>query len=304
MPNRSPRATIILMTITRRDFVRATLAAAAIGAVGNTFAGDVKLPRIRKAAEFSMVNLPGSILDRFNRIKEAGFEGVEVNSPSDLPLPDLVEARDRTGLVIHGVMDPIHWQSRLSDPDEKVRAKGLDVLCQSLRDAKVLGASTVLLVPGRVTDKEKENYQQVWDRSQEQIRKAIPVAQESGVKIGVEVVWNNFWTKPDEMAKYLDEINSPWVGAYFDVGNVVKFGIPCATWVNVLGKRIVKLHIKAYSMKRLWNVKIGEGDEDWPAVVKALAQTGYDGWGTAEVGSKSMAELRDIKVRMDQNLGA
>jgi len=301
------------MNITRRGFVKGTLAATAFSLMPRgAFADDLKPAlRIRKAAEFSMVSLPPdaddkrpSVLERFQAIKEAGFEGVEVNSPiPDVSTDQFLAAREKTGLTIHSVMDPTHWQFRLSDPDEAIRKKGLDVLCQSLRDAKTLGASTVLLVPGRAADKDKENYQQVWSRSQEQIRKAIPVAEETGVKIGVEVVWNNFWTKPDEMAKYLDEINSPFVGAYFDVGNVVKFGIPCAQWVRVLGKRILKLHIKAYSMKRLWNVKIGEGDENWPEVVKALGEIGYDGWATAEVNSKSMEELLDVKSRMDRVLG-
>jgi len=303
------------MQISRRRFIHTSVAAtAALSSVAEKlWAADegkppANPPTIHKAAEFSMVTLPdvdgkkATVLDRFRAIKEAGFEGVEVNSPvGDIPVSEFLEARDKTGLVIHSVMDPTHWQFRLSDPDEAVRKKGLDVLCQSLRDAKALGATCVLLVPGRAADKEKENYQQVWERSQAEIRKAIPVAEETGVKIGVEVVWNNFWTKPEEMAKYLDEINSPWVGAYFDVGNVVIWGTPCAQWVRVLGKRIVKLHIKGYSMKKRW-VKIGDGDENWPEVVKALGEIGYDGWATAEVSSKGMEELKDVRGRMDRAL--
>src|SRR5690606_6812589 len=107
--------------------------------------------------------------------------------------------------------------------DPKVRAQGLEALKGAIADAKFYGADTVLLVPGKVTNPETENFDQVWDRSQQQIRKAIPDAEKAGVKICVETVWNDFITKPQQMIDYLDQLDSPHVAAYFDVSNMIKY---------------------------------------------------------------------------------
>jgi L-ribulose-5-phosphate 3-epimerase len=195
----------------------------------------------------------------------------------------------------------VHWQKRLSDPSEAVRAEGQAGLQQAIKDCAEFGGTTVLLVPGRVANEQTENYDQVWKRSQEEIKKAVPLAKEKNVKIAVEVVWNGFWTKPEQMAQYLDEINDPAVGGYLDLGNVVKFGVPASHWVKVLNKRILKLHIKGYSHVKQW-VNIGDGDEDWPEIVKALHDVGYTGWATAEVWARSIEELNDVSKRLDRVL--
>ena len=123
--------------------------------------------------------------------------------------------------------------------------------------------------------------------------------------------WNNFLLSPLEFARYIDEFESPMVGAYFDVGNVVRFGWP-EQWIRILGKRIVKLDVKEYSRKKqrnegLWKgfqVEIGHGDCNWPEVRKALTEIGYtSGWATAEVGSGDRTRLADIARRMDTILG-
>jgi L-ribulose-5-phosphate 3-epimerase len=158
------------------------------------------------------------------------------------------------------------------------------------------------VVPGRVANAETENYEQVWERSHAQIKKAIPVAEENGVKIAIEVVWNNFITKPEELVKYVDEFKSPWVGAYFDVSNMIKFGVPPADWIRTLGKRMLKFDFKGYSNEKQW-VKIGDGDENWPEVLKALEEIGYRSWATAEVGAGTKEELEDISARMKKSLG-
>src|SRR5262249_33158689 len=155
-----------------------------------------------------------------------------------------------------------HWNKPLSHPDERVRQEGLEGLQQALKDAKRYGATSVLLVPGRVT--QDVTYEDCWKRSIVQIKKAVPLAQDLGVKIAIENVWNDFITKPDQAKAYLDEINSPQVGWHFDIGNVIRYGAP-QDWIPVLGKRIVKLHIKEYSMEKKFGVKFFEGDNNWPA---------------------------------------
>src|SRR5262249_35498250 len=158
-----------------------------------------------------------------NLVKSLGFEGVEVNSPDDgIDKKELVKARDKTGVVIHGVIDSKHWEVRLSDPDSKVRARALEYLKTALEDAKRHGADTVLLVPGKVANARTENFDQVWERSQAGIRKAMPLAKKLGVKIAVEVVWNDFITKPEQLVKYVDQFKDPVVGAYFDCSNMIR----------------------------------------------------------------------------------
>ena len=207
---------------------------------------------------------------------------------------------------MHGVIDSIHWKTRLSDPDPAVRAKGLEAIETALRDAKVYGGTTALLVPGRVDPKNDETYEKVWERSAAEVRKAIPTAKETGVKIAIEVVWNNFITKPQQLVEYVDQFDSEYVGAYFDVSNMVKFGVPPADWIRALGKRMLKFDFKGYSKERQW-VPIGEGDEDWPEVRKALLEVGYtDGWATAEptTPTDTVEQLREISERWDRVLGS
>ena len=292
------------MSTSRRDFLRSTAAfglAAAVGtraAFAQTTSSSSKLP-IRKALNLAMIEVKGPMKEKLALIKSVGFEGLEINAPGDFDRDEIIAAAKDAGITIHGVVDSVHWKDCLSDPSAEVRARGIEGLRKAIDDAKAFGASTVLLVPGRVT--KDISFDDVWSRSQAEIRKVIPDAEKAGVKIAIEVVWNDFLTKPEQMVKYIDELNSPSVGAYFDIGNVVKWSPP-AQWIDALGPRILKLHVKGYSHKKKW-VKIGEGDENWPDVRAALARIGYKGWATAEVPGGGEAELRDISKRMDEVLG-
>ncbi len=250
-----------------------------------------------------MIKVPGaSIEDKFKLIKSLGFEGVEFDSPSDVDRQEAVSARDKTGIKIHGVIDSVHWRIRLSDPDPAIRAKGVEALGTAIRDAQFYGADTVLLVPGKVSNPDTENYDQCYARSQAEIRKVLPMADEARVKIAIEVVWNDFITKPEQLIQYVDDFNTPTVGAYFDCSNMLKYGVPPATWIRMLGKRMLKFDFKGYSHANKW-VAIGDGDEDWPEVLKALDDVGYHGWATSEVSGGGEAELRDIARRMNRVLG-
>jgi hexulose-6-phosphate isomerase len=246
-------------------------------------------------------------------IKKLGFLGVEIDSPSNVNKEEAVRARDQTGIVIHGVIDSVHWNKthQLSSPDAEARARGLAALKGALDDAKVYGADTVLLVPG-VVIKGEVTYEQCWERSSAEVKKAIPHAEKTGAKIAIEVVWNNFITKPEQLVEYVDQFQSPYVGAYFDCSNMIKYGAPPAEWIRRLGKRMLKFDFKAYSVAKAkaeknegrgFNVPIGEGDENWPEILKALAEVGYNGWATAEVAGGGETELRDIAERMNRCLG-
>jgi len=252
------------------------------------------------------VGVKGSVLEKMKAVKAAGFDGAEMNSHMDQD--EVLRARDATGLVIPSVCGVKHWQKPLTDPDPKVREEGLEALKQTLRDAKRYGASSVLLVPGIVN--QQVSYDDAYRRSQAEIRKAVPLAEELGVKIAIEDVWNHFLLSPLEAARFVDEFNSPAVGWHFDVGNVINFGWP-EQWIRILGKRVQKLHIKEFSRKLrdnegLWkgfDVKLLEGDDNWPAVMKAVDEIGYTGWAITEQGGGDTPEgLLDLRERLDKIL--
>jgi hexulose-6-phosphate isomerase len=286
----------------RRNVLRAGLAGAALLAAGATVrAGAARKPKLKKAVKYAMIGTSQTIKEKFELIKKLGFLGVEIDTPEGLPnRVEMLLAQQDTGIKVHGAIDSVHWRDTLSHPDKAVRAKGLAALKAALHDAAFFGADTVLLVPG-VVNKEV-SYKQCWDRSQAEVRKALPVAEKLGVKIAIEVVWNDFLTKPEQLIEYVDSLKSPWVGAYFDCSNMIKYGVPPADWIRKLGKRMLKFDFKGYSKAKKW-VNIGEGDEDWPEILKALAEVGYNGWATAEVGSGGEAHLRDVAERMNKVLG-
>ena len=221
-------------------------------------------PAIRKAVKYGMVDADGTIQDKFLLLKELGFDGVELSSPNDLMQEEVVAASRTVGLPIHGVVDSVHWNKTLSDPDPAVREEGLEGLRTAMQDAHAYGASTVLLVPAVVT--EAVPYDEAYRRSQAEIRKVLPEAHALSIRIAIENVWNQFLMSPLEFARYLDEFESEWIGAYFDVGNVVTFGWP-EHWIRILGSRILKLDVKEFSRRKRneeglyagFQVPLGEG---------------------------------------------
>lgn len=285
----------------RRDFLRIGGGAVALGqAFLPAVAAETpaKKRMLRKAIMYATIGFPGSVLEKFKAVKEAGFEGVE--PMSHMKQDEVRKALEATGLKAASVCCNTHWGKPLSHPDANVRRQGLEGLMQALKDAKHYGATSVLLVPG-VVNKEV-SYDDCFKRSSAEIRKALPLARDLDVKIAVENVWNNFITKPEQAKQYLDAIDSPLVGWHFDIGNTIRYSPP-ETWIPVLGKRILKLHIKEYSKVRGFGVKLFEGDNRWPAIVKALDAAGYQGWGISEQPgnqAKDAATLKDLSARMDR----
>ena len=264
-------------------------------------AAPARLP-IRKAVEFSM--LPGKIpvLDRFQMARDAGFEAIECPTmPDAAAAEETLAASRKTQLPIHSVMNQEHWRSPLSSADPAVVEKSMEGMRTSLRNAKLWGADTVLLVPAVVNP--ETSYAEAWERSQRQIRKLIPLAEEAKVIIGIEEVWNKFLLSPLEFARYVDEFNSPWIRAYFDIGNVAIQAYP-QDWIRTLGKRIVKVHVKDFSFKKRQAefTALLEGEIDWRAVHAALADIGYQGTATVELSGGDAAYLKEVNARFEKIL--
>jgi L-ribulose-5-phosphate 3-epimerase len=303
----------------RRDFLKSSVTAACAAGVGGLaeslvadpgrsaanfaeatpFAGGLS---IKKGLVYDMLPDKLSHADRFKMARDTGFDVVQApTTPDSHTAEELKNAATGANIRIDSVMNMDHWQYPLSSDDPAVVEKSLAGMRTSLHNAKVWGSETVLLVPAVVNP--RTSYRDAWTRSQNQIRKLLPLAEELKIVIAIEEVWNKFLLSPLEMATYIAEFKSPWIKAWFDVGNVVLYGYP-QDWIRTLGKNISNVHLKDFKRKEggyAW-VNLGDGDVDWPAVRQAFADIGYSGSAIAELDGGDEAYLRDVSRRIDRLL--
>lgn len=288
----------------RRTFLTTT--AAALLARSFAFAAPGRR-KLKKAINLAMLRLPDvPLVDRCKIIKDAGFDGIELHLPGSESIDDLLKARDASGLEFAGGMCSTHWKMPLSASDPAVVEAGMRGLRLALAQAGELGCREMLLVPGVVKD--DVTYELCWKRSIEQIRRAIPDAEKAKCRICVENVWNQFITTAEEAVRYVDEIGSPWVGWHLDYGNLVTWGQTSEHWTRTLGKRVYNLHIKDFSNAKRdaageregFKVELGEGDNNWPAIMKALDDIGYEGYGILEVPGGDAARVKFLSERTSQ----
>jgi L-ribulose-5-phosphate 3-epimerase len=293
---------------TRREFVRTGVAAACgLGIAGGTLANELisgaggPLP-IKKGLVMDMLPSRLSYADRFKLARDVGFEVVQAPTTPDIhEAEEIKKAADGANIRIDSVMNMDHWKYPLSSSDAAMVAKSMEGMRTSLNNAKLWGSDAVLLVPAVVNA--QTSYRDAWTRSQTEIRKLIPMAAELKIVIAIEEVWNKFLLSPLEMNQYIKEFQSPWIKAWFDVGNVVFYGYP-QDWIRTLGKSIYKVHLKDFKRKEdgyAW-VNLGDGDVDWAAVRKAFAEVGYSGSVIAELDGGDEAYLRDVSKRIDRLL--
>jgi L-ribulose-5-phosphate 3-epimerase len=310
---------------TRREFVKAGVAAGCgLGIGGARLAGGLiagtgaanrvatnspgsasqvtgTLP-IKKGLVFDMLPNKLSYTDRFKLARDVGFEVVQApTTPDRHEAEEIKKAADAANMRIDSVMNMDHWKYPLSSSDTAVVAKSVEGMKTSLHNAKLWGSDAVLLVPAVVNA--ETSYREAWTRSQKEIRKLLPMAAELKVVIAIEEVWNKFLLSPLEMEKYIGEFESPWIKAWFDVGNVVLYGYP-QDWIRTLAKNIYKVHLKDFKRKEggyAW-VNLGDGDVDWAAVRRAFSEIGYSGSVIAELDGGDQAYLRDVSRRIDRLL--
>lgn len=278
--------------IERRRFLElggvaaAGLTLSSLADVASAATGD----RIKKAVGWEMIQEDLSAEDKLRLARDIGFEGVEVSSrarqTAGIEPEELARASEKIGLPIHGVMG--------ATPD------GLEA---TLDEAALYGATSLLYV---VRADPQGSYLKNYRRSQEVIRAAIPHAEKKGIPILIENVWATFLIEPLTMARYIDEFQSPFVKAYCDVGNVMRWGVP-QQWIEVLGSRIGKIHVKEYSLKiamnegmaKGFNVPMGQGDIDWNRVGEELRKISFHDWATAEVRGGDRQRLAQIFAEMN-----
>jgi len=298
---------------TRREFLKSSLTAACAanfgsgaltnslvaGAIPNAPAAPPPLS-IKKGVWFGMLPEKLTIADRYKMARDVGFEVVQApTEPDERNAEEIKKAAEAANIRIDSVMNMDHWKYPLSSSDRAVVEKSLAGMRTSLRNAKLWGCDAVLLVPAVVNP--QTSYHDAWTRSQKEIRTLIPLAEELKVVIAIEEVWNKFLLSPLDMARYIGEFQSPWIKAWFDVGNVLLYGFP-QDWIHTLGSSIVKLHVKDFKRKEdgyAW-VNLGDGDVDWTAVRQALADIGYSGSAVVELEGGDEAYLRDVVKRFDR----
>ncbi|MFG0212379.1 sugar phosphate isomerase/epimerase family protein [Brevibacillus porteri] len=238
-----------------------------------------------------------SVQEMFRQAKAHGYQGVELNlDEGDTPfhlemteqeLKGLADEARELGLELPSVSTALLWKYPLTHNEEAIREQGIRVVEKMIEAASIFGSRTVLVVPGLVTA--EVSYDRAYERAREALQRLAKKAEQHQVYIGVENVWNKFLLSPLEMARLIDEVDSPWVGAYFDVGNVLQFGFP-EQWIRILGKRIQAIHVKDFKTTTgniTGFVPLLAGDIPWNRVVGALREIGYDGYIIPEISPYS-----------------
>ena len=313
--------------LNRRDFLASSAISSAAIMLGCN--GEANVNRRNSSRCLKALIVKDATEEGMLKIKAAGFDGVEAANPTPATSEKIKKAAENTGIRIHSVLHG--WASFNSSDFTKVNGN-LKQTVDSLVSAQILGADNILLVPGRintrpqpkpwdfrvkfdkatgyitsVADTDNSRYadyisehNRSYDAFQAAILKLIPAAEKAGVVIAVENVWNNMFVDAEHMAYFIDSFKSPWVQAYFDIGNHVKYSAP-QHWIQTLGKRIVKCHVKDFKLNDNGQggnfVNIRDGSVDWPAVTKKLDKIGYKGWMTIE-GSEKLT-LHEKNERLD-----
>jgi hexulose-6-phosphate isomerase len=299
-------------SVSRRRFVASSVAIAATlpGLSPISSAADIQHKtsprRLLKTLKIGMAGkLPGDLTEKFKAVLQAGYDGIELNSPG-IDVDETKMAISQSGLVVDGSVCSSHWNIRHSSENAEERKQALADLKTALEQTHAVGGHTVLLVVGHGKDGTED---QVWQRSVENISQALPLCAKLGMTIAIENVWNQFLYQHDgpsdqtaeKFVKYVDEFNSPWVGMQFDIGNHWKYGDP-AEWIRQLGPRVVKLDIKGFSRGDDKWADITEDDLPWADVRLALDEIGFHGWVAAEVGGGDSQRLKKIADQMDAAL--
>ncbi|MBQ7901988.1 MAG: sugar phosphate isomerase/epimerase [Clostridia bacterium] len=240
-----------------------------------------------------------TIKEMFAEAKKHGFDGVELSMnasgelTTDTGLEELRQIKneaDNAGITLYSVTSGVCWMYSLTSDDEAQRGLAKENVKKQLDIAARLGCETILVVPGHVGVDFAPHlgvveYETAYNRALNAIGELVPYAESAGVVMGIENVWNKFLVSPLEVRSFIDEINSPYVKAYFDVGNVLINSYP-EHWITILGNRIAKVHFKDFK-RSIGNINgfcdLLAGDVDYKAVMSAFKSVGYDGWVTAEV---------------------
>ena len=250
-----------------------------------------------------------TINERLLMAAEAGFDGVDFDEAGSFTPEQARAAVQETGVFVHNAINHTHWGVRLTDANAETRAKARANMDHCIRVSHAAGGSGILIVIGKGEDGPEE---EINERCRAEIKKSIPLAASLGQMILFENVWNQMHydhdkgpeQSPERFIKFIDSFNSPWVGQYYDIGNHWKYGQP-GEWFRAFGRRAVKLDIKGFSRAKNKFVDITSEEDDvpWAEVRKAIADTNWTGWTTAEVGGGDVKRLTLVRQQMEKVFG-
>lgn len=274
----------------RRSFLISTAAASAIPARAGQFTG-----KIRKSLKWGMAQKAAkgmTLTEAFKKLRACGFEGVEpslLGQVTEQNADEWIAASRDSGLIIDGTV---------GGRAESLEA-GIDL-------TKRLGGDSMLVV---LAYPPEQSFQKTWNDAVARMKAAAAHAQKQQIKMLIENVWNTFLISAPDMARFIDEVGSPWVQVHLDIGNQMRWGV-AEHWVEVLGKRSQKLDVKEYDLDKAMNEgmrkgfdkPLGEGSIHWAAVRAELAKINFTGWAAAEVKAGDWDYLADVAKRMDRVL--
>ncbi|MEN6337196.1 MAG: sugar phosphate isomerase/epimerase family protein [Phycisphaerales bacterium] len=310
------------LSLNRRSFlglgagaVAAGVSGVATAQAGQPDAGKIVSPpagkKILLATKLSMIagEVEGkklSLAERLRMAGDAGFDGVDFDEAGGYTPEQARDAVRESGVFVHNAINHDHWKMRLTSAKQEERDQGRKNIEHCIRVSHAAGGSAVLIVLGQGGDGSTE---EIEERARQEIRKMLPLAGSLGQMILVENVWNKMMydhdkgpeQTPERFIKFIDSLNSPWVGMYYDVGNHWKYGQP-GDWIRAFGRRCVKMDAKGYSRaKNNWTELTGPDDDlPWADVRKALAEIDFNGWATAEVGGGDVKRLTTVREEMQK----
>ena len=244
-----------------------------------------------------------SLQDVLGLCVEAGYDAVELvfgeGKDPDVNLSDdeirgVCKQCEEAGIEIGSSIAWYADRGSFLSSSAVIREQGKKCLRRSIEIANVLGVDAVLLHPGQL--KEDATYEEAWDAMLGDLKEIAPLAEEKGVTVGIENVWNKFLLSSKEMADFVDAVGSPRVGTYLDTANMMLYGYP-EHWIRGLGSRITRVHFKDFVRRDKSFVPLMDGDTDWATVMKDLRDIGYDAYVIHEVGGD-----RDLQIEMAKRM--
>ena len=300
-------------SFSRRSAFKMAIGATGLAAAGSNQTIAKEKPDSRKSSpkKFSMkksINLWAfpypdkmNLRECLQLAKDAGFDGIELNydlesdlSPKSGPkdFQAIRKMSDEIGIAISGLCSFLFWPYPLTSNNPTERKRGMELAGLMTEAAHHLGTDNLLVVPGAVHMPWREDHDptpnDICDqRAKEAIKKLLPKAEKLNVHLNMEnIFFNGYLLSPDEMIRFVDGFDSEYVHVHFDTGNIMLFQFP-EHWIRILGNRIRNVHLKEFTKKgtdhSLESFRpLLDGTTNWPVVMEAFNEIGYDGYLTFE----------------------
>lgn len=227
------------------------------------------------------------------------FDGVELCPDEEGIFPLTIKEQkllewkalsEEKNIEIRSIASGLHWKYNLASPNKNIQKKAIDTAKRLIEIASILGAKSILLIPGYVNvpwdpSSEIVPYEKAYENARLSISEIAKFAADAKVILGLENVWNKLFLSPLEFRSFIDNFNNQWIRVHFDTANVLISGYP-EQWIEILGKRIVTIHLKDFKLS-VGNINGFclplEGDVNFPAVMESLKLIGYDDFLIAEM---------------------